>query len=273
MTPYPERLNRFRVELEKAVALDLDRSRRRSRIVRPIAAALTLAAVIGVVGSIVLSGGGPSVVERAEAALAAPSGQPLHMVMIGTTRRPDGGVVRWRDEEWLISGSVAPRRAVQTNADGHRFETAMTDDGLAELYDPASNTVYAAPVAIDPADRPDLERRTLSPQERVKVLLAGGDLTDEGHLSVDGRDAIRLVTKGGEVTYLVDPDTYAPIELRAKLDGGGEVDLRFPVYEQLSASALSDGQFSLAAQHPGAVVKVDKLAYEAQWSRLAPEKP
>lgn len=58
MTPYPERLNRFRVELEKAVALDLDRSRRRSRIVRPIAAALTLAAVIGVVGSIVLSGGG-----------------------------------------------------------------------------------------------------------------------------------------------------------------------------------------------------------------------
>ena len=41
MTPYPERLNRFRVELEKAVALDLDRSRRRSRIVRPIAAAVT----------------------------------------------------------------------------------------------------------------------------------------------------------------------------------------------------------------------------------------
>ena len=149
----------------------------------------------------------------------------------------------------------------------------MTADGLAELYDPASNTVYAAPVAIDPADRPELERRTLSPQERVKLLLAGGDLTDEGHVSVDGRDTIRLVTKGGEVTYLVEPDTYAPIELRAKLDGGGDVDLRFPVYDELPPSSLSDGAFSLSAQHPGAVVKVDKLAYEAQWSRLAPAKP
>jgi hypothetical protein len=118
-----------------------------------------------------------------------------------------------------------------------------------------------------------LARRSLSPQERIKLLLAGGDLREDGHISVDGRDAIRLITESGDVTYLVDPDTYVPIELSAKLDGGGDVDLRFPVYEDLPASALSDGLFSLQAQHPGATVKVDKLAYEAHWSELAPPKP
>jgi hypothetical protein len=90
---------------------------------------------------------------------------------------------------------------------------------------------------------------------------------------LDGRDAVRLVSAGRDVTYLVDSETYVPIQLSAKLDGGGNVDLRFPVYEALPASAPSDGPFSLHAQHPGATVKVDKLAYEAHWSELAPPKP
>jgi hypothetical protein len=202
------------------------------------------------------------------------------MVMVGRTTTADGRVVTWRDEEWLVSGSVSPRRAVQTSADGRRFETAMAD-GLAELYDPASNTIYAAPVLLPRASGPDskpgeddgLARRLLSPQERVKLLLAGGDLREDGHVSVDGRDAARLVTAGGDVTYLVDPDTYVPIELKARFDDGGGVDLRFPVYEELSPSAVSGGAFSLEAQHPGATLKVDKLAYEQRWSELAPAKP
>src|SRR4029453_17682699 len=104
----------------------------------------------------------------------------------------------------------------------------------------------------------------------VKLLLAGRDLREAGHVSVDGRDAVRLVTAGGDVTYLVDPDTYVPIELKAKFDDGGGVDLRFPVYEELPPSAVSGGAFSLQAQHPGATLKVDKLAYEERWSELAP---
>jgi DNA-directed RNA polymerase specialized sigma24 family protein len=158
----------------------------------------------------------------------------------------------------------------ETAADGQRFESAMTRDGLAEFYDPASNAIYATPVVIPRASGSGakgdsdtdamLARRMLSPQERVKLLLAGGQLQDEGHVSVDGRDAIRLVTAGGDVTYLVDPDTYVPIELQAKLDGGGAVDLRFPVYEELPASDVGGAYFSLRAQHPRAEVKIDKLA-------------
>jgi hypothetical protein len=277
----PDTLTRFRRDLEGAIGRDLDRRRRRARIVRPLAGAAALAVVGGALASTLLGGGSPSIVDRAEAALATPSGRALHMVMIGRTTT-EGRVVHWQDEEWLISGSVSPRRAVQTSADGQRFETAMTDDGLAELYDPASNTIYAAPFVVPagsgskPGSDPeaaDLARRTLSPQERIKLLLAGGNLREEGHVTVDGRDAVRLVTSGGDVTYLVDPDTYVPLELTARLDGGGTVDLRFPVYEQLPPSAVSVGAFSLRAQHPGAAVKIDKLAYEAQWSRLAPPKP
>ena len=134
------------------------------------------------------------------------------------------------------------------------------------------------PQASGPGSKPGedegLTRRLLSPQERIKLLLAGGDLREDGHVSVDGRDAVRLVTAGGDVTYLVDPASYVPIELKAKLDGGGDVDLRFPVYEELSPSAVVGGAlFDLRAQHPGAELKIDKLAYEEQWSKLAPAKP
>lgn len=272
MTNLPATLTQFRTELEGAIARDLGRHRRRARTLRPLTATAAVALGGGVAAAVLLVGGGPSIVERAEAALTSPSGQALHMVMVGRSTMADGRVVSWQDEEWLVSGSVAPRRAVQTSVDGHRFETAMTDDGLAEFYDTASNTIYAARVVIDPADKPDLDRRTLSPQERVKLLLAGGKLEDDGHVTVDGRDATRLVTADGDVTYLVDPDTYVPIELHATRNGG-EIDLRFPVYEQLPAPAVSGALFSLQAQHPGAVVKIDKLAYEAHWSEVAPRKP
>jgi hypothetical protein len=136
VTDLSRTMTRFRADLEGAAARDLDRRRRRARVTRALAGAVALAAVVGVLASTLLGGGGPSIVDRAEAALATLSGEPVHMVMVGRTTTADGRIVRWRDEEWLISGSIAPRRAVQTDADGHRFETAMTDDGLAELYDP-----------------------------------------------------------------------------------------------------------------------------------------
>lgn len=281
MTDLSTSLHHFRADLESAIGRDLDRRRRRSRVARPLAGALVFAAVGGVLAATLLGGSGPSIVDRAEAALNTPNGQPLHMVMVGRTTTADGRVVTWRDEEWLVSGTVSPRRAVQTSPDGRRFETAMTRGGLAELYDPASNTIYAAPVLLPqgsgpgskPGEDEGLTRRLLSPQERIKLLLAGGDLREDGHVSVDGRDAIRLVSAGGDVTYLVDPDSYVPIELQGKLDGGGAVDLRFPVYEELPASAVGGALFDLRAQHLGPQVKIDKLAYEEQWSKLAPAKP
>jgi hypothetical protein len=284
VTDLSDTMIRFRADLEGAVARELARRRRRTRVVRPLAGAAVLAVAGGTLAATLLGGSGPSIVDRAEAALNTPGGQPLHMVLVGRSTTADGRVVTWRDEEWLVSGTVAPRRAVQTDAGGRRFETAMTSgpDRLVELYDPASNTIYAAPFELPQAsgsgskpgsENGALARRLLSPQERIKLLLAGGQLRDEGTVSVDGRDAVRLVTTGGDVTYLVDPDTYVPIELQAKLDDGGSVDLRFPVYEELPPAAVDGDLFSLQAQHPGATVRLDKLAYEQHWGELAPAKP
>jgi hypothetical protein len=274
MTLVPERLNRFQAELESAIGADLARRRRRARIVRPLA----VAAAAGIVGAIVLPGaldGGPSVVDRAEAALATTRGELLHIRMVGQTTAK-GSTVRWADEEWLVSGTISPRRSIQTAPDGSRFESGMTEDGLAEFYDPATNTIYAErvipPSGLSDADAALLARRSLSPQERVKLLLAGGELRDAGRVSVDGHEAVKLVTKNGEVTYFVDPDTYMPIELRATGEGS-ETDLRFPVYEKLPPSALADGSLSLRAQHPDAAVKVGAEEYESRWAELAPPKP
>ena len=90
MTDVSPTLTRFRGELEGAVARDLRRRRRRARVARPIAGALTLAAVGGVLAATLVGSSGPSIVERAEAALAAPSGRLLHMVMVGRSTAADG---------------------------------------------------------------------------------------------------------------------------------------------------------------------------------------
>jgi len=72
----PDTLARFRMDLEDAIGRDLDRRRRRTRVARPLAGAVVLAAVGGVLASTLLGGGGPSIVDRAEAALAVRAVRP-----------------------------------------------------------------------------------------------------------------------------------------------------------------------------------------------------
>ena len=100
MTDVSQPMIRFRGQLEAAIARDLDRRRRRARVVRPLAGAVALAAVGGVLAATLLGSSGPSIVERAEAALAAPSGQPLHMVMVGRTTTAE-------EQQFLDDGGFA----------------------------------------------------------------------------------------------------------------------------------------------------------------------
>jgi hypothetical protein len=114
VTQLPDSLNRFQAELEGAIARDLGRRRRRARVLRPLAAAAVLGVGGALAGPLLLAGGGPSIVNRAEAALTAGSGEFLHIRMLGRTTTPGGQVVEWKDEEWIVSGSIAPRRSIQT---------------------------------------------------------------------------------------------------------------------------------------------------------------
>jgi hypothetical protein len=106
----------------------------------------------------------------------------------------------------------------------------------------------------------------------IKRLLfgAGGSLRDDGHVSVGSRDALRLVSEDAGLTYLIDADTYFPIELRTEGDGGS-VTLRFPVYEELDATAANRELLSLTAQHPDAKVDTDPAHFDAAQARLFPK--
>jgi hypothetical protein len=295
-------LSRFRTQLEQAIAADSARRRRRLRVARPVA--LTAGAIAaGIAAFLLVGGGGPSIVDRAQAALSASQGEILHMRLLGTQSNPDGTVVHWQDESWELIGDAAARRQIEVGSDGRQVESGITQDGLAQLYDPATNTVYSEDAATAkasvPPGRSSVEavpktaassppkprsaeelpaKATLdqgveaprTPQEKIRLLLETGKLREDGRVSVDGRRATRLVSEAAEATYLVDATTGDPIEWRT---GGtdGSTTLRFAVYETLPATAANRALVSVTAQHPGATLDDDPAHYAAAQDALFPK--
>lgn len=142
MTALPATLDRFGAELESAVRRDLGARRRRRRLLR--AAVLSAAAVAAVFGLLIaLPTGGPSVVERAAAALEPPADTILHYRLSGEQRNPDGSVVTWHSETWQLRVAPFTRRQIEVGSDGIRAET-LTRGDVNELYDARTNTIYVA---------------------------------------------------------------------------------------------------------------------------------
>jgi hypothetical protein len=104
-------------------------------------------------------------------------------------------------------------------------------------------------------------------QEILRLLRSGA--VANGRVPVGGREALRIVSRDGRTTYLVDAGTYAPIELRTRGDGG-DVTLSFRAYEELPRTAANKARLSLTAQHPTAHVNRDPADYRAAESRLFP---
>lgn len=115
-----------------------------------------------------------------------------------------------------------------------------------------------------PASRPSIDAPF---REQILALLASGSVREDGHVTIAGRDAVRLVSADGRSTYVADAETYAPIEWRTRGEGGG-VTLRFGAYEQLPAANSS--VFDLAVQYPMAAIDRDPAAYRAAQARLYP---
>ncbi len=103
----------------------------------------------------------------------------------------------------------------------------------------------------------------------ILKLLRSGRAEETGRVEMDGRDAIRIESPDGSRAYLVDAETYAPIEWTTT-GNGGSVTLRFPVYEELAVNDSSMEVFDLEAQHPGARVERDVDAYRDAEARLFP---
>jgi hypothetical protein len=137
-------------------------------------------------------------------------------------------------------------------SDGTTMKKRVTDAEAAKL-----RTV--APVAA----KPETPFR-----DEILALLRSGKASEHGRETVEGRDAIRIVSPGGVTTYLVDAQTYDPIRLVTR-KGATSVTLEFETYEQLPASG-NESLLSLTAQHPDARVDESPDAYRQAQARLYP---
>jgi hypothetical protein len=88
-------------------------------------------------------------------------------------------------------------------------------------------------------------------RDAMLSTLKSGDAHEDGHVTIDGRDAIRIVA--GDTVLIVDARTSQPIEWR----NVGEhphavITTRIEIYEHLPATRGNRALLSVTAQHPDA---------------------
>ena len=143
MNTLPPNLDRFGAKLEAAVRRDLGGRRRRRRLTRgAVVLAVTAAAALGLLN--VLGTGGPSVVERAAAALQPSDDSIVHYSFDATQQNGDGTTATWHQETWQLRVAPYTRRQIAVDGtDGVRAESVSSGD-TNELYDSSNDTIYIA---------------------------------------------------------------------------------------------------------------------------------
>ncbi len=167
---------------------------------------------------------------------------------LGPGQQP--GTVRVRVRKYRISpdGSVRTVSGI----------VVVTEEQAKRMLEPFDDAQEPASGAVEEPFRTE-----------ILGLLESGAARDAGRVEVGGREAIRIESPDSRQVYLVDAETYAPLEWTSAGNGGG-VTLRFPVYEELPVDAESMQLLDLAVQHPGAQVERDPDAYRAAYARLFP---
>jgi hypothetical protein len=260
MSQMPPRMHRYRRELEAAIAADRRRTRRR----RLGGVAAVLAAVV-VVLNLLPSGGErrlpaavepANAVERATQALEPPRGTILHVHMKGRqfeNGRPD---IRWSHETWVRVGEEAVR-TVQEQPGGVVAETAM--DGRTDmLWDAENGRVLQRTI---PPEEPTAGGTGDEFRAEILELLRSGQAAVTGRREVGGRAALEITGDDRSRSFLVDAESYVPIELRTRGTSGGTV-LRFVAYETLPLDDETESLLSISAQHGDAPVVKDAAAFQ-----------
>jgi hypothetical protein len=179
MNALPPSLDDFGPELENAVRRDLGSRRRRRRTVRAAAVlAVAAAAALGLLSG--FGTGGPSVVQRAAAALESSGDTILHFRFDAEQHNPDGTVATWNQETWQLRVAPYTRRQIAVDGtDGIRAESVTSGDKN-ELYDSRANTIYSATSqelraarmpAIEIVSKSKLEKLTASTRVGVAYLV------------------------------------------------------------------------------------------------------
>jgi hypothetical protein len=255
MSTIPPSLERFRGELRRAVATDLERVPphhrahagppvpRRGLAVAGVLAALAAALTIG------LPGGGPDVIGRAEAALSPAQPGVLHLRILVRTRT---GQTLLRVDTWQLTVPPFSARGFAVSRSGTVREEGVSQRGRS-IYDRQLQRVRRVP--IDTAEPTELVLQ--DPVQEIRDLLSSGAARLTGRVRVAGREAYRFSLP--EFTYLADARTLRPLELvgtMTDLDGRDHPAsvARFLVYRLLPATRKNRALASVEQSHPGARV-------------------
>jgi len=151
MNSLPETLVRFRSDLEEAIGREQAsrKAGRARRLTLGVAFATVAGAAIALGLLSALPGNGPSVVERASAALNPRGNTILHTKIAIRWSLKDGSVESSVLEEWqqrrrpyahrVIRGAVEARRTRRVETASRGFDDATY---TSSLYDPSTNTIY-----------------------------------------------------------------------------------------------------------------------------------
>jgi hypothetical protein len=207
MTDLPPTLERFGAELEDAARRDLRHRRARRRLIRATAVlAVVAASGLGLLSALT-NGGGPSVVERAAAALQASDDTILHYQLSAEQQNGDGTSVTWHSETWQLLVAPFTRRQIQVGADGIRAESVTKGD-TNELYDSGTDTIYVATSQeLRDANIPEIE--IVSASKLAKLI------------GTDRAGAAYLIGKNGGAVKIIATEQGAK-RLRQQLARGGE---------------------------------------------------
>ena len=245
---------RQRILLDDAAFVGRTRSRRLPRTAIRLAVVGAVAAAVAFGALSLLPGSGPSPVARAAAALELADGTILHTVVVTSSTTPGGGTSTGRSESWRQQSPPYDERSVSKGR-----ETA-TADGRPEAYLPSDNTLHV----MRPGDEVPPSRGSAGTGDRlldgIRRYLATGLALTDGTVTVHGRDAVRIVFDGSPSVYLVDAESYEPIQLRDVGDDGTVVTSLYVTYELVPATPANLAQLSLRKAHPGATVVHDVTA-------------
>ena len=228
-----------------------------------VGAAAIVLAVLSIVN--VFGANGPSIVEKA-AALDPAKNVILHVKISGHETGADGYASDWTEESWARMTSPYTYRDVQTFPGQSVSDTVQDTNGLAQMYDAGTDSIYTQAAAsmfrTDPG-------QVVPYGQMILDLLNSGLAVVDGSETIDGRECVRIVatkdfgtavdgTKYGD-WFFVDPHTNYPVEWKQTRDGGKVVDIRFDAYEMLPINDANLALLDLSAQHPGAALSNTSL--------------
>lgn len=266
-----------------------------SKRVRAFVLAVVVAIAVSLT-SVALLGGGPSVLDRASAAISVSPDQVLHerIAFTATGGGPLGNNKIGSNEIW-IQGASPHRYRLLANRPGvdrrvslfpAHYEQGGTLGSPAriEFYDSRTNTIQRGPFS-QPGRLP------FDPATAIRRSLASGHARVEGKRTVEGKPVIVIqlnslvndsvgwgVRAGGKgtATVLVNPRTYAPVQIAFHHVEGVSANLgtpyfhrgsnwaetsmtiieRFTAFKRLPATTANLRLTSLTAQHPTARIIV-----------------